>query len=100
MPTTIDNIERSAPRLFGAVESVAADALPFQAGTDQVWPVLARAIDDMDGARGDSENESELHVEFSTGVTLTGWGEQMTATVVSTGDGSEVQVRGQPTGTS
>jgi hypothetical protein len=75
-------------------------ALQLQAATDEVWPALKRAIDDMDGAKLGSVNDEERQLSFSTGVTLTSWGEHMTAKVVPAGDtASDVQVRGKPTGT-
>jgi hypothetical protein len=75
-------------------------ALQLQADTDQVWPALKRAIDDMDGAKLGSVNDDERELSFSTGFTLTSWGEHMTAKVVPAGAAvSDVQVRGKPTGT-
>ena len=48
-------------------------ALQFQAGADEVWPALKRAIDEMDGAKRGSVNDDERQLSFSTGVTLTSW---------------------------
>jgi len=75
-------------------------SLRFSADTNQVWPALKRAVDDMDGAKRGSADDTGRQLTFTTGVTLTSWGEEMQATVVPVGDdASEVQVHGTPTGT-
>ena len=74
--------------------------LQFPTGPDRVWTALKLAVDDMDGAKSGTVHEGERRLEFSTGVTLTSWGEEMEASVGSAGTGAaEVQVRGKPKGT-
>ncbi len=66
---------------------------------DAAFAALRRAVDGMDGATFGTADDSARSLEFSTGVTLTSWGERMKATVAESAGGSKVQVEGKPTGT-
>ena len=62
----------------------------------EVWPALQRALATMDLKDADSDR---MTARFSTGVTLTSWGEHMLATVSGTEvGGTRVTVRGRPKG--
>lgn len=63
---------------------------------DEVWPALRRALATMDLRDAD---EAARTARFSTGVSLTSWGEHMIAAVSgSNGHGARVTVRGRPRG--
>lgn len=77
-----------------------AFALEFNTDADRLWSALKRAIDDMDGAKLGTVDEDSRELEFSTGVTLTSWGEELKAAVApNPGGGAEIQVGGKPKGT-
>ena len=64
--------------------------------TDEVWPALQRALATMGMQDAD---EAGMTARFSTGVSLTSWGEHMLAEVQpGAADGSRVTVRGRPKG--
>ena len=60
---------------------------------DQVWSALQRALATMDLKDADADR---MTARFSTGVTLTSWGNHMLATVAANGAGARVTVRGRP----
>ncbi|WP_344588382.1 hypothetical protein [Actinomadura vinacea] len=60
-----------------------------------VWSALCRATATMGQARTD---DSAMTVQFSTGVSLTSWGEHMIAQVAPARQGAQVVVRGRPKG--
>jgi hypothetical protein len=63
---------------------------------DEVWGALQRALATMDVKEADAE---QMTARFSTGITLTSWGEHMLARVTDTdGGGARVTVRGRPKG--
>ena len=63
---------------------------------DDVWRALKRAVATMDARDPDEGTRS---VGFSTGVSMTSWGEHMLATVHdAAGGGTRVTVRGRPKG--
>lgn len=63
---------------------------------DEVWPALHRALSTMDLQDAD---EAQRTARFSTGVSLTSWGEHMLVQVHPSGDrGTRVTVRGRPKG--
>lgn len=66
---------------------------------ETAFAALRRAVEGMDGASFGTSDDVARSLEFSTGVTLTSWGEQMRATVAESSGGSTVQVDGKPTGT-
>lgn len=66
---------------------------------DAAFAALRRAVDAMDGASFGTADDSARSLEFTTGVTLTSWGEQMRATVTESPAGSTIRVDGKPTGT-
>lgn len=76
-----------------------AFAFEIAAPPDAAFAAVRRAIDAMDGASFGTADDSARSLEFTTGVTLTSWGEQMRATVAASQGGSTVQVDGKPTGT-
>ena len=62
----------------------------------ETWPALQRALATMDLKDADSDR---MTARFSTGVTLTSWGEHMIATVApGSSGGTRVTVRGRPKG--
>lgn len=63
---------------------------------DEVWPALQRALATMDLKEADGDR---MTARFSTGVTLTSWGEHMLARVSGVDHGgARVTVRGRPKG--
>ena len=78
-----------------------AQAFSFEvaAPPDVAFAALRRAVDTMDGASFGAADDGARSLEFTTGVTLTSWGEQMRATVTESPGGSQVQVDGKPKGT-
>jgi hypothetical protein len=63
---------------------------------DEVWSALQRALATMDLKNTDDEQRT---ARFSTGVTLTSWGEHMLARVSGLGGGgARLTVRGRPKG--
>jgi hypothetical protein len=63
---------------------------------DEVWGALQRALATMDIKETDDDQRV---ARFSTGITLTSWGEHMLASVTdSAGGGSRITVRGRPKG--
>ena len=65
-------------------------------GADEVWPALTRALATFDLRDADDATRT---ARFSTGVSLTSWGENMIATVTdAAGGGARVTVRGRPKG--
>lgn len=72
--------------------------LEFDAPADAVWGALKSALESLDGAKREGGDEAARSSEFSTGVTLTSWGEHMTAQVLE-GPPARVQVTGKPKGT-
>lgn len=63
---------------------------------DEVWSALQRALATMDLKEAD---DGQMVARFSTGVTLTSWGEHMLAAVAGTdGGGARITVRGRPKG--
>jgi hypothetical protein len=62
----------------------------------EVWMALKRALATMDLQDPDDE---AMTARFSTGVSLTSWGEHMLATVSGSADGgARITVRGRPKG--
>lgn len=64
-------------------------------GADEVFAALGRALATMDLRDRDDATRTAT---FSTGMSLTSWGEHMLATVDEHGGGSRVTVRGRPKG--
>lgn len=63
---------------------------------DEVWPALVRALATMDLRDRDDPARTAT---FSTGVSLTSWGEHMLAAVGdAAGGGARITVRGRPKG--
>jgi len=62
---------------------------------DAVWAALKRALATMDLRDAD---DGQRTARFSTGVSLTSWGENMIARVDQAGSGSRVTVRGRAKG--
>ncbi len=62
---------------------------------DAVWNATKRALATMDMQDAD---DSRRTARFSTGVSLTSWGENMLASVDGAGDGARVTVRGRAKG--
>ena len=63
---------------------------------DEVWSALQRALATMDLKDAD---DGRMTARFSTGISLTRWGEHMLARVTGTGgNGTRVTVRGRPRG--
>jgi hypothetical protein len=67
---------------------------------DQAWPALLAAVDNMDGAKLGERDETTHHLSFSTGVTVSSWGQELDATLTPAAPaGSRVAVRAKPKGT-
>jgi hypothetical protein len=65
---------------------------------DSVWPALVSAIDDADCVQLGAVDDTVRRVAFSTGMTLTSWGQDVTATVNAAPDGGvDIELRGDPT---
>ena len=62
---------------------------------EAVWSALKRALATMDLAEA---NDADRTARFSTGVSLTSWGENMLARVDPAGSGARVTVRGRAKG--
>lgn len=63
---------------------------------EAVWAALQRALATMDLKQADDD---QMTARFSTGITLTSWGEHMLARVSGVdGGGARVTVRGRPKG--
>ena len=67
----------------------------FANSPDEVWTALKRALQTMDIRDTD---DTARRAAFTTGVSLTSWGEHMLAEVVPDGDGATLKVRGRPKG--
>lgn len=64
--------------------------------SQEVWPALRRALSTMDLQDAD---DAGMTARFSTGISLTSWGEHMLAQVAGSGsEGARVTVRGRPKG--
>ena len=63
---------------------------------DDLWVALKRALATWDLRAVD---EDERSARFSTGVSLTSWGQHLFATVSDSDGGSVLSVRGRPKGT-
>lgn len=64
----------------------------FDQSPDQVWEALKHALATRDLKDADDTAHS---ARFSTGVSLTSWGEHMVAEVVPDGTGAQLRVRGR-----
>ena len=60
-----------------------------------VWRALTRALATMDLQDSD---DAAMTARFTSGVSMTSWGEHLLAGVASRGDGARVTVRGRPKG--
>lgn len=70
------------------------------AAPEQAFVAVQAAIRAMDGGHVGTVDEGTRTVDFSTGVTLTSWGEELQAAVLDGEAGSSrVEVRGKPKGT-
>jgi len=77
-----------------------AFTIDVAAPPDQAYDALKAAIQAMDGGHMGAIDDSGRTLDFSTGVSLTSWGEELQATVLEgQSGGSRVEVRGKPKGT-
>ena len=67
----------------------------FGAAPDVLWKQLLSALATVDGATLVAANHDGKELRFMTGVTATSWGENMTATVLPSGNGSTLRIMGQ-----
>lgn len=67
----------------------------FDASEEATWQALKRALQTMDLSEVD---ESARRARFSTGVSLTSWGEHMIAQVTGDERRSTITVHGRPKG--
>lgn len=65
----------------------------FDQAPEQVWDALKRALQTRDLRDADDAAHTAA---FSTGVSLTSWGEHMAAEVIPAGTGARLRVRGRP----
>lgn len=69
------------------------------ADPDRAFAALRTAVENMDGGHLGDTDESARELTFSTGVTMTSWGEELQAAVTSSATGARIEVRGEPKGT-
>ena len=55
--------------------------LELAAPPEEAWRALIDAVDNMDGAKLGQRDESARHLSFSTGVTVSSWGQELDAVV-------------------
>ncbi len=73
--------------------------LEFDAPADDVWSALRSGLQDLDGGKLENVDDGDQACEFSTGVSLTSWGEYMRAEVEGGARAASVSVSGIPKGT-